>query len=134
MSKTSKYYNSPKELAYRKAYKQRPEVKERHRIEMKNYYRTLEGKTIQRKRALKRLYNISFEQYDVLFKSQHGVCAICSKPPKDNRKLFVDHDHVTTKIRGLLCDKCNFILGLSGESASILQEGINYLARYKRMD
>jgi len=130
MSKNSNYYNSPKELAYRKAYRQRPEVKERHRVEVRNYYRTLKGKAAYRRNSLKRLYNISVEQYDVLFKSQHGVCAICSMPPKNNRKLFVDHNHITNKVRGLLCDKCNFILGLSNESASILQEGINYLSRY----
>lgn len=86
------------------------------------------------KMSKKRLYDISIEQYEMLFKSQHDVCAICSMPSKNNGKLFVDHDHETNKIRGLLCDKCNFILGLSGESASILQEAINYLARYKRMD
>ena len=134
MSKTSKYYNSPEELAYRKAYRQRPEVKKRHRDEVRNHNRTLEGKTAQRRRSLKQLYNISLEQYDMLFKSQNGVCAICSKPPKENRKLFIDHDHTTNKIRGLLCDKCNFILGLCNESASVLQGGINYLAKHKRMD
>jgi len=134
MSKESKYYNSPKELAYRKAYRQRPEVKERHKVESRNYARTIEGKTAQRRMSLKRLYNVSLEQYSILFKSQNGVCVICSKPPRDNRKLVIDRDHVTDKIRGLLCDKCNFILGLCNESASVLQEGINYLAKYKRMD
>ena len=134
MGKDSKYYNSPKELAYRKKYKQRPEVKERHRIATRNYYHTPNGKAAGRRQSLKRLYNISIEQYDMLFNSQHGVCAICSKPQRDNRKLFVDHDHETNKVRGLLCDKCNFILGLSGESPSVLQEGINYLAKHKRMD
>ncbi len=134
MVKNSKFYNSPKELAYRKAYRQRPEVRERHRVETRKFYNTSNGKVVRRRQHLKRSYNISIEQYDMLFKSQHGVCAICSMPPRDSRKLVVDHDHETNKIRGLLCDKCNFMLGLSGESASVLQEGINYLARYKRMD
>ena len=131
MSKNSKYYNSPKELAYRKAYKQRPEVKKRHRIEQRKRSRRPEIKALSRRNHLKRLYGISPEQYDMLIKAQHGVCAVCFTPTKG--KLFVDHDHTTNKVRGLLCQNCNFILGLCDDSTLILHEAINYLTRYREV-
>ena len=41
---------------------------------------------------------------------QAGVCAVCGKGAR-KRKLNVDHDHVTGKVRGLLCTRCNITLG-----------------------
>lgn len=59
-----------------------------------------------------RVYGITCEDYDRMFKEQNGVCAICQcKRIKGcstrNGYLFVDHDHVTGKVRGLLCNACN---------------------------
>lgn len=55
---------------------------------------------------LQRRYGISAKQYDELLTAQGGACAICRKPPKV-RMLPVDHDHVTGRVRGLLCVSCN---------------------------
>lgn len=52
-------------------------------------------------------YNI----YPKLLKEQGGVCAICRVRPKEGKYLFIDHDHFTDKVRGLLCHKCNTRLG-----------------------
>jgi hypothetical protein len=46
------------------------------------------------------------ELYDRLLGEQGGVCAICGNPPK-TRRLHIDHDHKTGKVRGLLCHRCN---------------------------
>lgn len=48
-----------------------------------------------------------------LFIKQNKCCAICKKPEKSfKRRLSVDHNHRTGKIRGLLCYRCNrFIVG-----------------------
>lgn len=63
--------------------------------------------------ALKR-YGITQDDYDRMFHDQGGVCAICQRPEKRidprwnvNRRLAVDHDHVTGAVRGLLCGNCN---------------------------
>lgn len=69
----------------------------------RNSERTCE--TIRRAR-LKRLFGITWEQYDQMLSSQGGVCALCGDPPKGKR-LAVDHDHKTGKVRGLLCSFCN---------------------------
>jgi hypothetical protein len=43
------------------------------------------------------------------------------------KKLFVDHCHKTNKIRGLLCQKCNFLIGLANDSPQVLSLAIHYL-------
>jgi hypothetical protein len=65
---------------------------------------------IARRGHLRRKFNLTIEQYEEMLNKQHGVCLICGKPPKD-RRLAVDHDHKTGKIRGLLCGICNRHLG-----------------------
>jgi hypothetical protein len=68
---------------------------------------------VNRKSQLKR-YGLTAEQHDAMLKKQHGLCAICLKPPSSTKKrtniLHVDHCHVTGKVRGLLCARCNVML------------------------
>lgn len=60
--------------------------------------------------------------------NQHGVCAICRNHERvANRKLAVDHDHVTNEIRGLLCFSCNNGIGKFGDSIELLHAAIKYL-------
>jgi hypothetical protein len=54
-------------------------------------------------------YGISPEQYDLMLRYQGGACGICGERPTG--RLCVDHDHVTGKVRGLLCHRCNLGLG-----------------------
>jgi hypothetical protein len=56
---------------------------------------------------LRRRYGITAEHYDRMLAEQSGVCAICCEAPA----VHVDHDHVTKRIRGLLCFNCNGALG-----------------------
>ena len=49
---------------------------------------------------------VTSADYDRMLAAQGGVCAICGSPPK-TRRLHVDHDHATGKVRGLLCHRCN---------------------------
>src|SRR5438552_1390720 len=46
-------------------------------------------------------------EYERRLKEQGGGCAICSRPPKRNKRLCVDHNHRTGLVRGLLCSVCN---------------------------
>lgn len=47
-----------------------------------------------------------------MFAGQDGVCAVCHKPEsRKGFRLSIDHDHITEKIRGLLCYRCNTCLG-----------------------
>lgn len=59
-----------------------------------------------RKYQLKSKYGITSEEFLRLEERQGGICAICFEPPK-SRRLSVDHDHITGRVRGLLCTRCN---------------------------
>jgi len=48
---------------------------------------------------LKWKYGITMEDRNKLQEDQNGLCAIC----ECEKPLVVDHDHVTRKVRGLLC-------------------------------
>lgn len=74
-------------------------------------------------------YGMTVEQFRALECAQSGVCKICEKPPtgKRGKRLFVDHDHATQKVRGLLCLRCNLVLGHAQDSAEVLRRAATYL-------
>ena len=74
----------------------------------------------------KRRYGVDYDTYEQLCSLQAGLCAICKAKP---RKLVVDHDHSTGKVRGLLCRKCNTGLGFIGDSMFSIGRIIRYLTR-----
>lgn len=79
----------------------------------KKYYalNTLVCKQRHRKRHLMARFGITDIDYDLMLESQNGVCAICKVDRQMKRRMSVDHDHVTGKIRKLLCGSCNMKLG-----------------------
>lgn len=94
----------------------------------KEYSRKESTKTRARERILQKKYGLSFNEYKKIFDKQGGVCAICGNPP-DKQLLSVDHDHGTGKIRGLLCNHCNPMLGFAKDSISNLASAIKYLEK-----
>lgn len=79
---------------------------------------------------LRRVYNITLRQYNFLLEQQDFKCAICKKHKsefKDN--LCVDHCHMTNKIRGLLCKKCNAGLGQYNDMIIYFEFAKQYLLR-----
>lgn len=76
---------------------------------------------------LKKTYGITVNQYEAMYKRQNGICAICQGLNIDGRRLCVDHDHKTNKVRGLLCKRCNSMLGHATDSIEILHRAADYL-------
>lgn len=89
-----------------------------------------------RNKELKHKFDITVDQYDKMFVDQSGLCKICNKPETSNGRggklkyLAVDHDHVTGKVRGLLCAKCNKGLGHFEDSIELLEQSIKYLEEH----
>jgi hypothetical protein len=76
--------------------------------------------------------NTTPEQIKELEAEQGGVCAICGKPPKvGGRRLSVDHDHATGKIRGMLCTRCNTALGSFDDDIERITKAADYLRSRK---
>lgn len=105
----------------------------------KTTYLSNEEKRIKNKdRALQRKYSITLEEYESLAKSQNFRCKSCNEEEtKLNshktsiRPLAVDHDHKTSKIRGLLCGKCNQALGLLDDNPLKIKALLVYLEEQK---
>ena len=75
-----------------------------------------------------RTYGLSLEQHNELYEKQRGCCAICGTHASElKRSLFVDHDHSTGKVRGLLCNGCNSALGYFRDCPENLHAAIAYL-------
>jgi hypothetical protein len=64
--------------------------------------------------------------YTPLLQAQNGKCSICGSFP-NGKRLSIDHNHSTGKIRGLLCSHCNLALGLFQDSVTNLSRAIGYL-------
>lgn len=63
------------------------------------------------------------------------LCELCGDPPngrgsKPHSGICFDHDHSTGAPRGWLCDRCNKVLGLVGDSAHLLRVLALYLERH----
>ncbi len=91
-------------------------------------------RALDKKSTLKRLYDLTIDQYRAMLALQKGVCALCMRPEtKKSRKhgkvrdLSVDHDHKTGVVRGLLCGECNRGLGYFRDNPDALERAAAYL-------
>jgi len=82
-------------------------------------YKVARGKRI-------RSYGINENQFDQMMINQEGKCYIC-KGDNGSIALCIDHDHLTGKVRGLLCNKCNRGLGLFSDDLVLLKRAMSYL-------
>jgi hypothetical protein len=77
-----------------------------------------------------RLYKITPDGYDELYKQQNGCCKLCGKHQSElKRALDVDHNHKTGEIRGLLCITCNRAIGYLYDDAELCLSAYNYLRK-----
>ena len=77
---------------------------------------------------LKTKYNMTLEEYVLLEEKQNHSCAICkTNTPGGKGRWHIDHCHVTKKVRGLLCYRCNSILGYIKDDKNVLLKAIEYL-------
>jgi len=96
----------------RKKYWANPQKARDYQKKLRSSWTPEQRKLKHRINKLSWKYRITLEQYDAMVAEQGNLCAICGRPQRRaNRPLCIDHDHKTGKVRGLLCDFCNQLLG-----------------------
>jgi hypothetical protein len=71
-------------------------------------------------------FEISIAEVRTLLISRQ-TCEICGKRPESIARLRIDHDHLTGKVRGLLCSNCNVGLGMFDDDPELLEQAAEYL-------
>lgn len=74
-----------------------------------------------------RRYGIGLAEYNMMFQKQNGNCLICKQ---SKNKLFIDHCHVTGKVRGLICGVCNSGIGFLKDSPNIIADALIYVMKH----
>lgn len=76
-------------------------------------------------------YGLTPEDYVELLQKQGGGCALCGSlhsQLSDKRRLSVDHDHGTGRVRGLLCYICNTkVVVVAEKFPHLFAKAIKYL-------
>jgi len=70
-------------------------------------------------------HRMSHDEYLALVERSGGICGICQK----KARLYIDHDHNTDVIRGMLCNSCNAGMGALGDSVDGLMAAVRYLSQ-----
>jgi len=74
---------------------------------------------------------IGITQLIEILESQNNKCKICDRDLEFRasgiNKVCIDHSHKTGKLRGLLCTKCNSVLGFCDDNRDVLKKAIIYL-------
>jgi hypothetical protein len=129
-----------KQMAYNKVYYADATHKEKRRIYDKAYYTAHRERSTAVAKAyhiahLKEIrdwgrkyrHGLSQVTFDALLNNQDGACAICGKTNWNGHGPNIDHDHITGKIRGILCHNCNLALGHIGDDPKIARAMGDYL-------
>lgn len=124
----------PEKREVSRAYHSRPETRER-----KNGARRVANNDRQRAINLRQniaRYGLAYSDYEAMLQAQGNRCSICGASPDPNGKraasrLHVDHDHVTGKIRGLLCLSCNLGIGHFRDDIDRLHSAVAYIEKHR---
>jgi hypothetical protein len=83
---------------------------------------------------LKYKYSLTISELNEALEKQNNGCAICEEALPDllvynnrRRGYAIDHNHETGEFRGILCLKCNSMLGMALDSQELLKKAAVYL-------
>lgn len=124
---SARWRNSPKGRAWLKKYNAIRGCK----LRRTRYLAIPNRRSYNRTNHLKWNYGLTEKDYKILLESQKGLCGICRMIP-GRKKLSIDHNHGTGKVRGLLCNNCNAGIGFLKDDSSLLKRASNYIRRHSR--
>lgn len=107
---------------------------EKRKASVTKYDVRLENKAQKRSRAkaavLKSKYNLTAAEVEQQFIRQNKRCYGCMTP-LEFAQICIDHCHVTGRVRGILCNHCNWSLGHAKDNSQTLRR-LQALLDYKR--
>ena len=90
----------------------------------------LKSKAKQLDNHYRNKYGISLMIYNEMLDSQDGKCDICDRDQSEfNHRLYVDHCHATGKVRSLLCNGCNSLVGII-ENGNV-RDAMDYIEKHR---
>lgn len=130
LSRASRRRNLSKRLQYEREYEKRRDKS--HRRERMRAWRKNNPEIVaaQKRRSA---YGVSKEQFEIMLLAQNNCCALCGETFQKGKKreVYLDHDHNTGKVRGLLHQNCNAGIGCFGEDTQKLGKAIAYILKHK---
>nr|DAF24803.1 MAG TPA: Recombination endonuclease VII [Crassvirales sp.] len=109
------------------------ECRKVHYSEVGKFTKTIPPLEVRRQRhrvQVIKSYGITEEEFNSMLERQGGKCAICGTTDWGRPSPSIDHDHKTGKVRALLCNRCNRVLGLAEDSPELLSKMFNYLKEH----
>lgn len=113
--------------------------KDRNRERLREYYKKFYHDNPEKIKAIKLLtrFKLTIERFNQMLLDQDGRCEICKTEFGEGKREgpYVDHDHSCCPgyrscgkcVRGLLCVKCNTLLGMAKDSPDVLRSALKYL-------
>lgn len=98
----------------------------------RDLYKGAEVKERRRTAQLKQKYGLTLERFSQMLKNQKGTCMTCQvilTSKRGYRGVCVDHCHRTGRVRGILCWRCNVLLGHVNDDPKLLRRLALYLER-----
>jgi Recombination endonuclease VII. len=102
-----------------------PDYRERYLRQAREYAKRRRERMGIELRAKK--FGITEDQLASLEAAHRGECAICGNGCKSGRRLAIDHDHETKKVRGLLCGNCNRGIGMFLDNPELMRRAAGYV-------
>lgn len=117
----------PCKAIYKKEYR----IKNIEKIKKQNKKYRAANKEKIRLYEFKYKYGLTPEEYYDLLNSQNNKCKICGATEGENgKRLSVDHNHKTGKVRSFLCNDCNSGLGFFKDNSDLLDKASEYLKKW----
>jgi len=133
--KAARLYRKNNKKAIAKRRKQNY-LKEKAEILHRNFlWRKKNSIQVHEQKRLYRLRKMGLSSQESLkaiiaLRNHKGSCEICGrKTPGGMGGWLTDHNHKTKLFRGILCNKCNALLGFIQDNPKILKNALRYLGR-----
>ena len=104
--------------------------------------RTPERQEKKKWNDIQKHYGLDKDEWYWMYKEQGGKCLMCGiglvvtarRGEQRALQACIDHDHKTGKIGGMLCHRCNIVIGYAGDDVNLLQLGIIYLKEAREIN